>query len=236
MPCGQTNSAIRTECINYLPVVLRIEPTATPTRRWQRFTNVPGYLDTVAILNGQIHAGSRGQTISDDRRGLYRLDSCAVSTGVQVAISRQGIYDLAGNGAQTAYKTMSADYRVEKGIARTNNLTIDGPGLNLTGAGHADLTTASLDLRMRARIFDGTKVTPAGDPVALFDLPIIIRGPWEKPSILPGGFGLDMASPEVEKVIRDVGEKLQDGDLGKIGDAIRKGNINDVLNALTGNK
>ncbi len=155
MPCGQTNSAIRTECINYLPVVLRIEPTATPTRRWQRFTNVPGYLDTVAILNGQIHAGSRGQTISDDRRGLYRLDSCAVSTGVQVAISRQGIYDLAGNGAQMLAATRGN--RVYYADVRNNWQRTDAaihndvfavtfvPGTNLAYAGAEDGLYVSTD-------------------------------------------------------------------------------------------
>lgn len=137
-------------------------------------------------------------------------------------------------GGETPFTAISADYRIDRGVAHTNNLMVEGPDLALTGAGRADLNTRTLDFRTRARILDASKVLPTGDKAVLIDLPIIIKGPWDKLVVLPGALGLDEMAPEVEKIIRDVGEKLDKEDIDKIGDAIRKGNIGDILDALGG--
>lgn len=189
--------------------------------------------------------GTRGSSRQDMIQALQGTVQFAGSNGAVQGINlveavralRNGKFGnlLTGAaGGQTKFTAFTSDYRIDNGVARTNNVILEGPDLAMTGAGQADLMTQTLDYRMRARILDSSNVLPTGEKAVLVDLPIIIKGPWQKPLVLPGALGLNEVSPEVEKVIRNVGEKLDKDDLNKIGDAIRKGNINDVLNALTG--
>jgi AsmA protein len=189
--------------------------------------------------------GARGASRQNIIQALQGTVSFAASNGAVQGINLvEAVRALRGGklgnlltgaaGGETRFTAITSDYRIENGVARTNNMTVEGPDLAMTGAGHANLVTQMLDFRMRARILDSGTVLPSGEKAVLVDLPIIIKGPWQKPLVLPGALGIDEVSPEIEKVIRDVGEKLDKEDINKIGDAIRNGNINDVLNALTG--
>ncbi|MCB0108131.1 MAG: fibronectin type III domain-containing protein [Caldilineaceae bacterium] len=152
--CGASVGRVATNCVNYLPLVHKpvlptvLPPTPVPTPQWQQFAKVLPYLDTVAILNGQIHVGSRGETPTDAQRGLYRLASCDLNSSTTLAISRQGIYDLASDGANMLAATRGN--RVYYADQRNNWRRTDAaihedvfavafvPGANLAFAGAED--------------------------------------------------------------------------------------------------
>jgi AsmA protein len=90
--------------------------------------------------------------------------------------------------AQTRYDSVSASFRIERGQARTSDISISAPPNSATGAGTIDIPHKTLDLKIAAH------------PLNLAAIPIKITGPMEHPEV-----SLDAAAALAGAVMAPVG-------------------------------
>jgi AsmA protein len=117
--------------------------------------------------------------------------------------------------ARTRFSEVSASGPVANGVFANENLLIELPFMQLTGAGSVNFVTAMVDYRMSARVFD--KPEFIGDDVTADELkdftktviPMRVTGPLTAPSIKPDVQKLlqDRARKEVEDKLKN---KLED--------------------------
>jgi AsmA protein len=95
-----------------------------------------------------------------------------------------------GRDQTTDLTQLSASFRVEQGQATTNDLTLAGPLVRMTGAGTVDLPAKTLAFRVEPKLVMTTEGQgSAANPVGL-GIPVAIEGPWAEPRIYPDVAGM----------------------------------------------
>jgi AsmA protein len=85
---------------------------------------------------------------------------------------------------------LSASFRIEQGKATTNDISLIGPLVTVTGAGTIDLGEKSLALRTEPKLVMTTEGQGrTTNPVGL-GIPVVIDGPWASPRIYPDMAGI----------------------------------------------
>ncbi|WP_420334614.1 AsmA family protein [Roseibium sp.] len=116
---------------------------------------------------------------------------------------------------KTDFSSLSASFRIENGIARTDDLAMVGPLLRMTGSGTTDLPAQSLDWRVEPNIvptLEGQPPMPRrkgeDKKMAGLGVPIVIKGSWNDPQIYPDIAGI-LKDPEAAyKQLQETGGEL----------------------------
>jgi len=122
--------------------------------------------------------------------GKFEFSNGAIR-GINIAKTMRGLTTgiLSGwqeNAAEkTDFATLGASFKIAKGQAQTADLRLAGPLVRMTGAGTVDLPGKTLKFRVDPQLVaslqgQGGKTDPQG-----LGVPIMIAGPWAKPSIYP---------------------------------------------------
>ncbi|GAA0785475.1 AsmA family protein [Roseibium denhamense] len=117
--------------------------------------------------------------------------------------------------AKTDFSSLGATFQIESGIARTDDLSLIGPLVRMSGKGTTDLPKRTLAWRVEPRIvptLEGQAPTPRrkGEDKKLAGLgvPIVIDGSWDNPRIYPDIAGI-LENPEAAyKQLQQVGGEL----------------------------
>lgn len=99
----------------------------------------------------------------------------------------------ASNEAQkTDFSALGASFTITRGIAATEDLALIGPLVRMSGTGRVDMPERMLDWRLEPRVVASLE---GGAPVPLakgegrelegLGVPVIVRGPWDRPQIYP---------------------------------------------------
>ncbi len=177
-------------------------------------------------------SGSGSLQITNGR--IVGIDLAGALSGLQ----RRDFSSLVvGAGGETQFDFLEASFTVDNGIATVQNLTTQGPAFAANGAGIVDLPAQTLDLKVRASLLNqtGSSEDQLGTP--LFELPLIVRGPWAAPRIRPDAAGFIQGNERVQETVREVGEAVRSGDLDAARDAIEEaieGGSGDVRSLLDG--
>ncbi len=133
----------------------------------------------------------------------------------------------ANSSEETRFRTFSASFTVEKGVARSTDVRFTGPFLVMTAAGAADLRTRTLDFRADPRLV-ASAGTPGEAPRGI-GVPVVIQGPWSDPRIYADTPNI-LANPETAlRALRDAlgGGRSKgsqtDAPLGKLIEGLSKG-------------
>lgn len=93
---------------------------------------------------------------------------------------------------KTDFNALTASFRIENGIARSDDLALSGPLVRMTGAGSVDMPSRTLDWRFEPKVvptLEGQAPVPTGKgetrELAGIGVPVVVRGPWAKPQIYP---------------------------------------------------
>jgi AsmA protein len=113
-----------------------------------------------------------------------------------------------GRDQTTDLTQLSASFRVEQGQATTNDLTLAGPLVRMTGAGTVDLPAKTLAFRVEPKLVMTTEGQgSAANPVGL-GIPVAIEGPWAEPRIYPDVAGM-LDNPDAAYAkLKEMGEGL----------------------------
>jgi hypothetical protein len=98
---------------------------------------------------------------------------------------------------------MQASYAIENGVAATDDISVTGPNIEVTGAGQTDFTRQRVKYKLNTRITSASSpaaAAPAPSPPAdagsettaaapaepdAFVMPLIVKGDWDRPDIRP---------------------------------------------------
>ncbi len=95
-------------------------------------------------------------------------------------------------GRRTPFDQLAATFRIEKGQARTSDLSLTGPDIAASGEGKTDIARGRLDYRLKTKITPKEAEAPADkgrqagkQQAASLAIPLVIKGEWDKPDIYP---------------------------------------------------
>jgi AsmA protein len=125
-------------------------------------------------LNGTANLISRKGTIAglNVEQLLKRLAKSPLSGGNEL---RSG---------KTPYSLLTASVKIDQGTINVDDVRIEGPALRLGLAGSASIPARDLDLTGTASLLAAT-ASGAADAAPAFELPFMVRGPWDDPLLLP---------------------------------------------------
>jgi AsmA protein len=86
---------------------------------------------------------------------------------------------------KTDFAALGASFTLEKGQAQTQDLHLAGPLVRMTGAGTIDLPRQTLKLRVDPQVVASLEGQGGKTDLQGLGVPVIIAGPWPRPSIYP---------------------------------------------------
>jgi AsmA protein len=88
------------------------------------------------------------------------------------------------SSGKTPYNLLAVNLKIEQGTINVDDVHIEGPSLRLGLAGSASIPARELDLTGTASLLS-TPASGAADAAPAFELPFMVRGPWDDPLLLP---------------------------------------------------
>jgi AsmA protein len=202
-------------------------------------------------------ASQRGMVSSANGAAKFEFTNGAIR-GINIAKTMRGLTTgiLSGWQESTAEKTdfatLGASFKLAKGQAQTADLKLAGPLVRMAGAGNVDLPGKTLKFRVDPQLVASLEGQGGKTDLQGLGVPIIIAGPWARPSIYPDIEGI-LSNPAAayEQLNRlggglvslpgagDTGSVAAIGGLiknGKVGtDALQQGALSGI-GALLGNQ
>ena len=100
-------------------------------------------------------------------------------------------------GRRTQFDRLDANFTIVNGIAETNDLTLSGPNIAVSGEGKTDIPRQRLEYRLKTKVTgraeQAAATPPAPEDEASLTMPLIVKGNWDKPEI----------RPDVENALKD---------------------------------
>jgi AsmA protein len=84
----------------------------------------------------------------------------------------------------TSFDTASASFVIEDGIARTTDVTVEGPAFQVSGGGEVDMLRRAVDFKIDPKLVTG------GNETTRLPVQVAVRGPWNAPKIYPDVEGI----------------------------------------------
>lgn len=184
-------------------------------------------------LTGRVRLASGGGTLDELRGRLQGEAEMALRNGalegldLPAILSRLQSGDISQirreEGTTTQFARLDATWTINKGVASTDDLQLEGPFVSATGNGDVDIRREQIDLKLSPRI------TPRSgeEQSEAIELPIRVQGNWDNPSILP----------DVEAVLQDPEGSLGAAkNFGKAVEELTGGEVSedDFKNAIEG--
>jgi AsmA protein len=110
-------------------------------------------------------------------------------------------------GDRTPFSELAASLKIANGVATSRDMRLVSTHLNLDGEGTFALGERQMDCELRAKISGGKRGDGAGISVGSLELPVTIRGPWERPT-----YGIK-GQEQLMEAVRTVGKRLKSPDV-----------------------
>jgi AsmA protein len=126
-----------------------------------------------------------------------------------------------GNGAKTEFSELGGSFTIASGLARSTDLQMTSPLLEVTGRGTVDIVLGNIDVIAQPQIVAGPEGKGGANDLAGLTIPVRIEGPLAHPSIKPEIKGLFSDPQQANKTVKQLGTILQKKFKGKpVGEAI----------------
>ncbi|MGF1621342.1 MAG: AsmA-like C-terminal region-containing protein [Rhodomicrobiaceae bacterium] len=92
---------------------------------------------------------------------------------------------------RTPFDRMEANYAVVDGVARTDDLTVTGPNIEITGKGQTNFVKERVDYRLNTKLRAPERPAAEGEDQSedeedgVLTLPLVVKGDWERPDVYP---------------------------------------------------
>jgi AsmA protein len=160
-----------------------------------------GELFGVRRIEGKGNLGFAVDSRGDSVYGLTKaLNGTATLTSRKGAIAGINVEQLlkrlqksplsGGNELRTGktpYSLLAVSLKIDEGTINVDDLRIEGPALRLGLAGSASIPARDLDLNGTASLIAASPGAGAAEaaPPPAFELPFVVRGPWDDPLLMP---------------------------------------------------
>ncbi|WP_346906365.1 AsmA family protein [uncultured Roseibium sp.] len=148
-----------------------------------------------------------------------------------------------GSEEKTDFSSMSANFRITNGVAVTDDFSLIGPLVRVSGGGSTNMPERTLDWRVEPKIvptLEGQAPAPrakgADKKLAGLGVPVIAKGPWDNPRIYPDIAGI-LENPEAAyKQLQSMGGDLFNALKDKKPDEALADVANEAIKRATGGK
>ncbi|WP_417687517.1 AsmA family protein [Roseibium sp.] len=144
---------------------------------------------------------------------------------------------------KTDFSSFNASFDIANGIATNSDLSLVGPLVRMTGQGTTDMPARTLNWRLEPKVvasLEGQSAKPrdngAEKKLAGLGVPVVVRGPWDKPQIYPDIAGILENPAEAYKQLENMGGELSKILKGGKPDEQLVDAANDALKRATGGK
>nr|WP_248304818.1 AsmA-like C-terminal region-containing protein [Breoghania sp. L-A4] len=175
------------------------------------------WIEGTAAIDLDVAASGRSQAelvgaLSGSARTSF-TDGAIRGINIPQMMRGLSVQTLLGWQSATAEKTdfseLSGSFAIDKGVARNTDLKMVGPLVRISGSGTTDMPRKYLDWRVEPKVVASLKGQGAGDAeLAGLGVPVIIRGPWDKPKIYPDIAGILENPDAAYKQLREIGGGL----------------------------
>jgi AsmA protein len=141
----------------------------------------------------------------DITRGLAGTVTLAAAGGaitginVEQVLGRLEKNPLSGSpdftGGRTVFDRLNAKLRVTDGTARVEEAQVESPQVQVKLTGETSVVYRDFDLRGTATLVRGGVAANSEPP---FELPFLVRGPWDRPYLMPDPGALIRRSGNLE--------------------------------------
>jgi AsmA protein len=158
--------------------------------------------------------------------------------GINIAKTMRGLTTgiLSGwqeNAAEkTDFATLGASFKIAKGQAQTADLKLVGPLVRMAGGGTVDLPGKTLKFRVDPQIVASLEGQGGNADLQGLGVPIVIAGPWDRPSIYPDIDGILTNPTAAYEQLNRLGGGLvslpgaaKTGSVSAIGGLIKNGKV-----------
>ena len=131
---------------------------------------------------------------------------------------------------KTDFSELTANFSIERGMLKNEDLAMKGPLLRMGGKGVVNLPAETLDYQLTPKLVASLRGQGGRSDVGGVVVPLRVKGPWAKPQIVPDLKGA-LSNPEaiessvksVKKIIKNVKKKK-----------ISKDDMKNLLNGMIG--
>ncbi len=123
---------------------------------------------------------------------------------------------------KTEFTEAGASFQIKGGVAETKDLRAISPQLRIAGTGTVNLGQRQVDATLRPKLVSASaaQTNPPLGELAGIELPVRLRGPWERTQIGPDLDGILKNPNQAIEAAREFGRQVQQG---------KGGNLNQLL-------
>ena len=108
--------------------------------------------------------------------------------------------------AQTTFDSLSANFAIADGTGVNHDLTLIGPMVRVAGGGSIDFAKGTIAFRCDPRIVSFAVPTDEQPEMSGLNVPLVVKGPWDDPSIYPDIDGILENPAEAYLKLRRIGD------------------------------
>jgi len=202
---------------------------ASETRLAPLLEHLAGFTKLSGIGNVGLNLTASGASQKKILESLNGLVDAQVTNGriigIDTAKALRGYREkrldtlLLGSGGETPFDFLEATFAIDRGVARNDNLMIQAPTFRVTGTGVVDIINRQLDYKLRAALVGPADNGDEATSAVLFEIPLLVKGPWSGPRVVPDAAQMIQDSTELNEAARNVEDALRQGDLDAARDA-----------------
>lgn len=138
--------------------------------------------------------------------------------------------------AKTDFSELSSTWVIAAGVAQNQDLKLSSPLLRVTGAGRVELGARQIDYQLKPKLVASLDGQGAAQGGAGLEIPLKVRGPWDKPEIVPEIGGILKDPEKAVGAIKEIGKQFKGKNANEIVDKVLSDNpnaakkANDLLN------
>ncbi len=139
----------------------------------------------------------------------------------------------AGQARKTDFAELGGTFTIKQGILTNDDMHLQAPALRVGGRGQVDLPRRTIDYRIEPKAASTLEGQGGQQEVTGILVPVIIRGPWDHPSITPDLSGVvesALKNPEAaKKQLEELGAQAKD-----LKRTLKKGGSDALVEGLVG--
>ncbi|MES2985048.1 MAG: AsmA family protein [Pseudomonadota bacterium] len=124
--------------------------------------------------------------------------------------AKQGFVFGEHTSETTDFTELSASFTMAQGVLTSNDLAMKSPVLRLSGTGTVSLPPKTINYRLVPTLVGSLQGQGGKDGLSGIDVPLLITGPWSKPSITPDIAGMLKDPAKLKDNINAIGSSLRD--------------------------
>jgi AsmA protein len=170
-------------------------------------------------VRAEIEAETRGATERQLVQNLNGTGNVMFTDGAIVGINLAAMMRNAGNAflnpeagetRKTDFAEMGGSFTIAEGVLRNDDMRLQAPALRVEGGGRVNLPKRTINYRLEPKLATTLQGQGGEREVAGLLVPVIIKGPWDDPSIAPDLSAVARRALEDPEALKEQIEQLGD--------------------------